>query len=275
MVLVTDVRTRNNPPVTEPSRFSHLELCARAGEEVDRVTELVAGADLAAKVPWSRVWRLEELAHHVGAIHRWAAELVATEARRYRPIRETDDWRPGLPADDVAGWLRTGGDHLVSVLAAADPERRAWAWGVDQHVRFWSRRMTHETGIHRADAELALGLMPTFDPQVAADGMSEFLENLWKARAWRRDMGALRGAGESVSFVATDVGERWDVERTPAGFSWVHTTSGRRRRSDVTVSGSVSDLYLFVWKRLPPENAGLTVRGDRAGLSHWLRYSAV
>lgn len=275
MVFVTDIRTRSNPPVTEPSRFSHLDLCARASQEIDRVAGLVASANLAKKIPWSRVWRLEELAHHVGAIHRWATELVATDARRYRPIRDTDDWRPGLPAADVAQWLQTGRIHLVSVLAAADPERRVWAWGVDQHVRFWSRRMTHETGIHRADAELALGLTPTFDPQVAADGMSEFLENLWKARAWRRGMGALRGEGESVSFVATDVAERWDVERTPAGFSWVHATRDRGKRSDVIVTGSASDLYLFVWKRLHPENAGLTVRGDRAGLNHWLRHSAV
>lgn len=275
MVSVTDVRTRAGPPVTEPSRFSHLELCSKTSEETDQLAELVADADLAAKVPWSRVWRLEELVHHVGAIHRWAAEVVATDARRYRPIRETDDWRPGRPADDIARWLRTGRDRLVSVLAAADPEHEVWAWGVDQHVRFWSRRMTHETGMHRADAELALGLTPAFDPQVAADGMSEFLENLWKARAWRRGMGALRGEGETISFVATDIGERWDVERTPTGFSWQHVVTARGTTSGISVSASVSDLHLLVWKRLRADNAGVTVSGDRADLSHWLRHSAV
>ncbi len=263
------VATQVNP------RFSYLEFCTLAGGEIDRLAELVAGSDLGLRVPWSRVWRVEDVAHHEGAIHRWAADLVATRARRYRPIRDSDDWRSDVSAAEVARWLVIGRDRLLSVLEGAERDRKMWAWGADQHVRFWARRMTHETGIHRADAELALGLEPTFDPQVAADGMSEFLENLWKARAWRRGMGALRGEGETIAFVATDVRETWTVVRTAQGFIWEHKFATRSTRSDVAVFAPVCHLYLFAWKRLRSDHPGLKIRGDTQGLDHWLRHCSV
>lgn len=255
--------------------FSHREYCARVGDEIGSLAALARRGDLAMRVPWSRTWRLGDLFHHVGAVHRWAANIVEIDARRYLPIADTDDWTSDPTATQVARWLRAGGERLISALEAADPDREVWAWGVDQHVRFWSRRMTHETGIHRADAELTSGLVPQFDPPIAGDGVNEFLENLWRARAWRRSMGSLRGDGETIGLVATDTGERWLVRRTPKGFDWSYHPRGRALGADVSVSATVRDLYLFVWKRLPPDAPEVTVRGDEDLLRHWLRYSSV
>jgi uncharacterized protein (TIGR03083 family) len=262
-------------PAGDTPRFSHLQFCDMAGREIDALVQLVRGADLAERVPWSRRWRLEDLVHHVGAVHRWVTDLVVTDARRYRPIRDTDDWRPDTTPAKAARWLAAGRDPLLAAMAAADPNRKMWAWGTDQHVRFWSRRMTHETGVHRADAELTLGLPPAFDAELAADGVSEFLDNLWKARAWRRDMGALRGGGETIGLSATDVADRWTIRRTANGFSWTHHVAGRPPRTDVTVTAPVGDLYLFVWKRIRGDPATVKIRGDTAMLDHWLRYSSV
>ena len=94
-----------------------------------------------------------------------------------------------------------------------------WAWGPDKHVRFWSRRMVHETGVHRVDAELALGIEPRVDPAVAAGGVVEFLENLPRSSA-------LRGDGEQLRLVATDRPDQWTITRQPAGFDWARGAPG-------------------------------------------------
>lgn len=78
------------------------------------------------------------------------------------------------------------GNRLIAVLGSVDPDRKVWVAGVCQHARFCPRRMTHETGTHRADAELALGPASNFDQAAASDGMNGFREPL-RARAWRHD----------------------------------------------------------------------------------------
>lgn len=262
-------------PADPPPLFSHTSFCAMAGREARHLAELVQDADLTRRLPWSRQWRLEDLVHHVGAIHRWVASLVHSDARRYQPIRDTDDWPTPNSSRQAARWLVVGQGPLLAALEAADPGPKMWTWGADKHVRFSSRRMTHETGIHRADAELALDLNPQFDPQVAADGVNEFLENLWSARAWRRGMAALRGCGETIELISTDTNDRWIITRTSSGFTWTHRPLSHTDRSDVTVTGSVNDLYLLAWKRIHPDNSSLKVLGNQAVIDHWHRHSSV
>jgi hypothetical protein len=106
--------------------------------------------------------------------------------------------------------------------------------------------------------------------------VSEFFENLWHARAWKRDMGALRGTGQAIAFSATDFGERWRVVRTATGFEWAHHPNRRSApAADVTVSAPAGVLYLFVWKRTDIHPSGVRIRGDESLLEHWRRYSSV
>jgi uncharacterized protein (TIGR03083 family) len=161
---------------------------------------------------------------------------------------------------------------LVPVLRAADPEARMWAWGPDKHVRFWPRRMLHETAVHRVDAELALGIEPLVDPAVAVDGVEEFLENLPRSRA-------LRGEGERLRLRATDQPEGWTVTLGPERFGWVGGepdggAAGAATRA-VTVQATAAGLYLLLWRRRPPTDARVGVGGDRALLAHWLQHSVV
>ena len=60
----------------------------------------------------------------------------------------------------------------------ADPGSSMWAWGADQHARFWSRRQLHETLVHRCDLELAQSGRPSVPAHLAADTIDEFLDNL-------------------------------------------------------------------------------------------------
>ena len=101
------------------------------------------------------------------------------------------------PAD--AEWLRRGGTTLVQTLRSADPAAPMWAWGPDQHVRFWSRRQLHETLVHRFDLELANGNPPSSPPVSLADTIDEFLGNL-AAAEYFSPSALLRGDGESILF---------------------------------------------------------------------------
>jgi hypothetical protein len=177
------------------------------------------------------------------------------------------------------------------VLRAADPDARMWAWGPDNHVRFWSRRMLHETAVHRVDAELSLGVEPHIDPAVAADGIDEFLENLPRSRP-------LRGNGEQLQLVATDQPDHWTITRQPTTFTWTHRHPGRQAHPDprtpdprtpdqpcpepapaptttVTVHATTTDLYLFLWGRRPPTDPRLVVTGDPALLTHWRQHAVI
>jgi uncharacterized protein (TIGR03083 family) len=254
-----------------PGRYSHQRFCDLAAGEVARFAEVVRGADPAAPVRTCGRWTLADLVQHLGQVHRWAAGMVAELAPTRHRRRKADLPLPPDPAT-WPDWVAEAQTLLVPVLRAADPEARMWAWGPDKHVRFWSRRMVHETAVHRVDAELALGIEPLVDPAVAVDGVEEFLENLPGSRA-------LRGEGERLRLRATDQPEGWTVTLGPERFDWVGGepdggAAGAATRA-VTVQATAAELYLLLWRRRPPTDARVGVGGDRALLAHWLQHSVV
>ena len=102
-------------------------------------------------------WDVAELVKHVGEIYRWSGNIVAEGMTHRLSFRELDLRFPTEPTE-IVGWFRfrrRGARRRR--FRKADPDQPTWTWGADQHARFWSRRQLHETGVHRADAELALG----------------------------------------------------------------------------------------------------------------------
>lgn len=255
--------------------FSHLEYCSLAGEEISRLADLARAVDPQLRVRTCGRWKMTDLVHHTGVVHRWADGLVSGLARRSRAMAETDDWQPAASWAEHVDWLTTAENNLLVTLRAADPNERMYAWGVDRHVRFWSRRMAHETGIHRADAELAAGAEPEFRRDFAADGVSEFLENLWRARAWRWNIGKLRGSGEVIRLVSADTADEWTITAGPKEVLWSRHDPGCGPRADVTVRAPAAELYLMVWGRYRSSDTRLAVVGDTELLRHWQRNSAV
>ncbi|MFF6807809.1 maleylpyruvate isomerase N-terminal domain-containing protein [Streptomyces sp. NPDC012616] len=73
--------------------------------------------------------------------------------------------------EEYPDWLTHSATVAAEAFAATDPDLPTWAWGGDQHARFWARRMLFETLLHRVDAELALGRRPTVDRPLAVDGV--------------------------------------------------------------------------------------------------------
>jgi uncharacterized protein (TIGR03083 family) len=250
--------------------MDHRRRCDLLADELERLAAAVEAADPSAPVPGCPEWSVVELARHVGGVHRWAGHHVRTLSPKRISSSKLGIHAPDDP-EELPEWLRSGGVELLGTLLAADPDAEMWAWGADQHARFWSRRMLHESAIHRADAEQALGREPAFDAEVAADAVDELLENLPSAAYFSPGVVELKGNGETIG-LTTDVGAAWLIEFDPEGYAW---SRGRGRDATVEVRGPLTPMLLAVYRRQRPDENGLTVDGDRAVLEHWLAHSAL
>jgi uncharacterized protein (TIGR03083 family) len=236
--------------------------------------EALADADLAVRVPTCPDWTLHELAQHVGQVHRWVTAIIA---RRITTVPDFDMLSVTAPHDieDLCTWLRDGAAELVKTIRLASPQTPVWSWADDQSVGFWARRVTHETSVHRADAELALGRSYALDADLAADAISEWLSMLALPQAvqFRPELAELRGEDQILHLHSTDPGlgeaGEWIVHRTPSGLIWEHG----HRKGDVAVRGAVVDLLLVLMRRVPPGEAPITVLGDAGMLDHWLEHT--
>ncbi|MGH3694380.1 MAG: maleylpyruvate isomerase family mycothiol-dependent enzyme [Pseudonocardiaceae bacterium] len=236
--------------------------------------EALAGADLATRVPSCPDWTLHELTQHVGQVHRWVTGIVT---RRASTPPDFDAPRAVAPeqGDELCAWFRKGAGDLVAAISAAGPHTPVWAWGDDQSVGFWARRMTHETAVHRADAELTLGREFVLEPDLAADAISEWLGLLGLPQAvrFRPELAELRGEGQILHLHSTDPGlgeaGEWIVRRTPSGPLWEHGHA----KGDVAVRGAVLDLLLLLLRRVPRDASPVTVLGDAGVLDHWLAHT--
>lgn len=172
------------------------------------------------------------------------------------------------PSDgELIAWYRAGHAAIVSALTRADPAIRCWTFlPAPSSLAFWARRQAHETAIHRADAQLAAALEPSFDAQFAADGIDELLTGFF-GRAGT-DAGS---APLGVLVRAVDTGHDWHVTLTADGRKVVGVCRGPVDVANVrcTLAGPASGLYLTLWNRSDPDATGLTVEGDAALLRAW------
>lgn len=247
--------------------MDHREHCDLLEGEVERFAVALEGLDPSAPVPTCPGWDAAGLALHLGGVHRWAEGLVLARATARLP-RDPAAGGPGTPE---GAWIREGGASLVATLRAAPPDAPMWSWGADQHVRFWSRRMLHETVVHRADAELAGGGEPAVPATVAADGIDELLANLPARLAGSEAAAALRGRGEVVAVRATDVPAAWGIRLGADGFS----AGGDPARADVALAGPAAGLLLALYRRRAPADVGVTASGDVALAGRWLAHTAL
>jgi uncharacterized protein (TIGR03083 family) len=251
---------------------------ARLTGEITGSTEtfasLIDGGDLTRQVPTCPEWTLRQLTTHVGRAHRWAAQIVSTRAAAPPEFRQVPDGK--LPADPAghARWLRAGAERLLAALDEAGSER-VWTHLGPGPASYWARRMAHETAVHRADAQLALGQRPVIDPGVAADGIDEWLGFLTgddqddpRARSF-----AEQWQGRALHLHITDSGQgggEWTV-RGQGG--WLTVERGHSK-GDVALRGPASAVLLVLVRRFPPGGPDVEVLGERAVLDQWLAATA-
>jgi len=235
--------------------------------------ELAVTADPATRVPTCPEWTLRQLVTHVGRAHRWAAAIVTTRAAEPIPFREVPDGRlPGDPAERSA-WLRDGAARLAAAVTAAASTAGdggpVWTHLGPGPASYWARRMAHETAVHRADGQLAVGTRPVIDPVIAADGIAEWLGFLTGApEDEQREHAAALPEGKIIHFHVTDEdaeGE-WLIRGGPDG---VTVTAGHGK-GDMALRGPASAVLLVLLRRLPPDDPDVQIVGDGSLLGGWL-----
>ncbi len=247
--------------------MDHATHCDALAEEVERFAAAYGAVPGDTPVPSCPGWTADDLAEHLGHVHRWAEHLVRVQApERISPRDMGFDRGPANPA-----WIRAGGADLVATLRAGDPDAPMWAWGADQHLRFWSRRQLHETLVHRMDAELAGGAVSGADPAVAADAVDEFLGNLAAAGRFSPRVAELHGQG-TLRFAATDAAASWTVTLRPDGFE---VAAGGDGAPAAALSAPAATLLLVLYRRTPLADSGATVEGRAELVDFWLSHSAL
>lgn len=228
-----------------------------------RLAAAAERAGLDAKTPSCPEWTVRDLVFHQGAVHRWA-ETIVREARSEdfdtvggNPLRDAGR-RP--PDDELLDWFRAGHEALVETLEKAPPDLQCWTFlRAPTPVHFWVRRQTHETTIHRVDAEQAAGGVSPIDPQVAADGVDELLTGFVTRRR-----GRLRTAQpKTLAVHATDIGAHWYVTVSAEPVVVERT----EREAATTLRGPAEDVYLALWNRL--SLGALDAFGDPEILRLW------
>ncbi|MGY2063660.1 hypothetical protein ACW9HQ_52930, partial [Nocardia gipuzkoensis] len=148
-----------------------------------------------------------------------------------------------------------------------------WVAEIDERsgARFWLSTMLNESVVHGFDAADAANRSVDIDADIAAALIGNHFAML-TSPTWvmqrPESARAIRGAGQTLQWLATDSGGAWFVERLPDGPRWQPGTL----QADVTVSGPARSLLLTLTRRVPLTDIG--VDGDIELARHWLDNTA-
>jgi uncharacterized protein (TIGR03083 family) len=236
-------------------------------DETRAFGELIRAADPATPVPTCPEWTLRQLLRHVGRGNRWAAQIVADRLDEPLDPRDVREGKPPEDADAAIDWLNEGARLVIDAADGAGAHTQVWTFLGPKRADWWIRRRLHEATVHRADAAIALGENYRLAPELAADGIDEWLERV--AVEARGDASPL-DAGQTLHLHATDdsleaAGE-WSIAGTGDGIAVSH----EHGKGDAALRGTAEDLLLAVVRRRSVADGGLEVFGDSAVWDGWL-----
>jgi uncharacterized protein (TIGR03083 family) len=234
------------------TRAAYLDVVTEA---IDAIT--AAGErDLTAAVEHCPGFDVGRLLEHTGGFCRIVEGRVARD-EEWKPASGTWQKAAVEVAGDPLGWHREWGAALLDALRAADLSERVQTWAGARTRGFWLRRAAQELTIHRWDVEHAVGEPAPIDPQVAIDGIDEFLGEFAKRAA-----PTYAGSGETFLFIADDLGVAYCVTAFADRFEL-----NSAKAPDVEARGSAETLCRFLWGRALPSD--LTATGDAGLLERW------
>ena len=191
--------------------------------------------------------------HHVGL------------GRRHRADRSFADDLPSSPDDpgstEVLEWAAEQSRQLADALKGADPDSDCWTFGLPRSRLFWFRRQALETAVHAWDVQHATGRPDPIDPDLATDGIDQFLAVMLPRDIQRHPDS---WTGQSLHLHRTDGDGEWTIRLGPGASLSADRTHGE---GDVTLRGPASSLYLWCLNRLPSTDLDLV--GDGAIADRW------
>jgi len=232
----------------------HLAALRAEGELLARAAARIDHRATAAGAP---AWQAGDVLRHLGLVHRWAATAVRTGAQD--PDRYPDDDGSGVRGAELVGWFRAGHAALLATLAEAEQDVSTFTFlPARSPLAFWARRMTHETGIHRADVESAGGPITPFDPAEALDGIDEMVGGFGAHRSRRPPDGPVGTLG----LLPVDSAAGWLVRLGEPPVRDPAAAAG----ADCVLRATASDLHLLLWNRPAGE---VRTSGNPAVLDTW------
>ncbi len=220
---------------------------------------------------------MTDLILHLGMVHRSVSRVIG--GKMQQPPQRGDwlwlglaeEWRGWLPPArapqlspvpvGLLDWFRDGAADLQERFRTSGPDEQVWTWSADHSVGFWQRMQAIEAAVHRWDAENALGAARPLDAALAADAVGQTFEAL---APMRRMVGkAPPGHGERFFFQRSDGPGSWAVQ-IDGDSVLLGAPDGRY---DIQISGTASDLALFLWQR--PVTGKLDIHGDMSLISRY------
>jgi uncharacterized protein (TIGR03083 family) len=193
-----------------------------------------AGFEAAPAVPSCPGWVVTDLTLHPGLVHRFVARIIGE--RMQQPPEAGDLAWLGL-AQEWKGWLPPA---RASQRSSVPADLLDWFHDGAADLR---ERFRTTAAVHRWDAENAVGVARPLDTALATDAIGQTFEVM---APMRRTVGkAPPGHGERFLFQRTDGPDRWAVQFD--GDAVMLGAPGSHR--DIQISGTASDLALFLWRR--------------------------
>ena len=214
---------------------------------------------LDAPVPSCPDWTLRDLMTHIGGVHRWAASIVGNAMLDNDEV--TGNQVGTGPGDGLLlKWFREGHQALVQTLRTAASDLQCFTFlPAPTPLLFWARRQAHETAIHRVDAQSVHGGVTPFGTEFACDGIEEMLFGFAA-----RSRPALSSG--TMLLKPDDADGSWLVT---FGSHGVTAAVADDVRADASVTGTTSDIYLWLWNR--PSKVLVSGRPDVADRWHEIR----
>lgn len=232
--------------------LSHADALAHLAQRQSVFADLLSTAALDAPVPTCPGWTVTTLAHHLGAVHRWAAGAV----REGRPVDREEAGPTGREA--LLGWYREGADEVTALLTATDEAAEVWSFGPKPRTaRFWSRRQAHETAMHAEDLGLVAGTLPALPADLALDGVDEVVTVFFPRQVHLQRTPPL---DRSLALAPDGAGARWVLAAGGVAPEDVPD-------ADATLAGPAQVLVRLLWQRVTLDEAlaaGVSLDGDEA-----------